>query len=41
MIDVDYYVNVAELMTDIDIDRAESLSELGIVSVSCRDCDYL
>ena len=40
MIDMDFYVNVAELMTDIDVDRAEALCELGIVEVSGSDVIY-
>ena len=39
-VDMDYYVNVKELMTDIDLDRAEPLSELPITSVECTDGDY-
>ena len=41
MIDMDYYVNVAELMTNIDVDRAEPLSELPIVEVDGIDGDYI
>lgn len=40
MIDLDYYVNVAELMTNIDDDRAEELSELPIVGVTGSDVIY-
>lgn len=38
---MDYYINVAELMTDIDIDHAESIDELPIVEVDGVDGDYL
>lgn len=40
MIDMDYYVNVAELMSDVDVDRAEELSELPIIKVSGCDVIY-
>ena len=40
MIDMDYYVNVAELMSDVDVDRAENLSELPIVGVTGSDVIY-
>ena len=48
MIDAKYYVNVAELMLPrpelkdnvLDQDRSESLSELGIIPVKCKDVDY-
>ena len=39
-VDMDYYVNVAELMTDIDVDRSEPLDELPIVTVECKGVDY-
>ena len=42
-----FYVNVLELMLPrpklkctLHNDRAESLSELGIIKVSATDCDY-
>ena len=43
-----FYVNVQELMLPrptlkhnlLDQDRVESLSELGILSIKCKDCDY-
>ena len=38
---MDYYINVAELMTDIDTDCAEPLSELPIVEVDGIDGDYI
>lgn len=40
MIDMDYYVNVAELMTDIDVDRAEHLDELPVIKVVGSDVIY-
>ena len=48
MIDCKYYVNVSLLMLPrpilrdnvLDSDRAESISELGIISVNCKDVDY-
>lgn len=40
IVDQDFYVNVTELMTDIDIDRSESIDELGIVSVTGSDVIY-
>jgi hypothetical protein len=48
MIITEYYVNVADLMLPrprlrdniLDIDRAESLSELPLIAMKCRDCDY-
>ena len=40
MIDMDYYVNVAELMTNIDVDRAEHIEDLPIVEVSGSDVIY-
>ena len=40
MIDMDYYVNVAELMSDVDVDRAEPITELPIVEVSGSDVIY-
>ena len=41
MIDMDYYVNVSELMSDVDVDRAESIDELPIVKVDGIDGDYI
>ena len=41
MIDMDYYLNVAELMSDVDVDRAEPITELCIIEVSCIDGDYI
>ena len=40
MITRDFYVNVAELMSDVDVDRAEELSELPIVGVTGSDVIY-
>ena len=41
MLDRDFYINVQELMSDIDVDRAEELSELPIVEVDGIDGDYI
>ena len=38
--DMDFYVNVAELMSDIDVDRAEPITELCIIEVSGSDVIY-
>ena len=49
MIDCEYYINVGRLMgilpkprlrCSLHDDRAESLSELRILSVKVKDCDY-
>ena len=48
MIDTDYYLNVADLMLPrpvlrnnvLDQDRSESLTELGIIPINCKDVDY-
>lgn len=38
--DMDFYVNVAELMSDVDVDRAEPITELCIIEVSGSDVIY-
>ena len=40
IVDHDFYVNVVELMTDIVLDRSETLSELPIIKVSGSDVIY-
>ena len=40
MIDMDFYVNVAELMSDVDVDRAEPITELPILTVECCEVEY-
>ena len=40
MLDMDFYINVQELMNDIDVDRAEEIDELGIVELSGCDVIY-
>ena len=37
---MDYYINVAELMTNIDDDRAEPITELPILTVECCEVEY-
>ena len=39
-VDLDYYVNVAELMSDVDVDRAEPIKDLPIVGVTGSDVIY-
>lgn len=40
MITRDFYVNVAELMSDVDVDRAEPIRDLPIVEVTGSDVIY-
>ena len=40
MLDRDFYINVQELMSDIDLDRAEPITELCIIEVSGCDVIY-
>ena len=39
-VDLDYDVNIAELMTNIDVDRAEPIKDLPIVGVTDSDVIY-
>lgn len=48
MIVSEFYVNVKDLMvlprptpkSTLEVDRAETIQELGIISISCIDGDY-